>query len=500
MRIKSYFAGTVEAALELAKRELGGEAMILNSRPAPPESRHLGEYEVIFAAQGEPVPAAGAAKKPVWPVVGSAPGPVSGPVQGPVSGTVLGMDRRPASAQAPSRAEAAQGEDMRAALSSLFARVEGLCDRVERLSSEKLAAEKLVEKLAAVELTAERLTAPGEAAARRAPEPRVAAPALVAEPDQFPADISRTELRSFLVGRGMAEELAAQVVQRLQPWWTVRTPSGRRRSLRPLLKGHIEKLMRTAPGLGPVQAFVGPSRCGKTSLILKLAVAEKFRSRQRVRMVAIEGSRVGSNEWLKFSAGLAGIQVAVAQDLDEVAPLVGLAQPGELTLVDTPGIDRGDPEALIRLARCLRGVPGMDVHLTLTGSAGTADHREVISRFEAFAASKVCLTRLDETDAIGGLLSDVAASDKRVSFVSQGQRIPEDGQAATPDLLADRFLGRDPVLVFRDQQEAEERTVAGGEPADSEKKGGLSDSDLEEILRELDRRKGDGTHRAAGAR
>jgi flagellar biosynthesis protein FlhF len=49
MRLKSYFSRTVEQAMALAAQELGPEAMLLNSRKAPPEARHLGEYEVIFA-------------------------------------------------------------------------------------------------------------------------------------------------------------------------------------------------------------------------------------------------------------------------------------------------------------------------------------------------------------------------------------------------------------------------------------------------------------------
>jgi len=53
MRLKSYFARSMEAALDQARRELGPEALIVNSRPAPPEARHLGEYEVVFATETE---------------------------------------------------------------------------------------------------------------------------------------------------------------------------------------------------------------------------------------------------------------------------------------------------------------------------------------------------------------------------------------------------------------------------------------------------------------
>ncbi len=49
MRIKSYYSLTMEDAMAMARRNLGPDAMLVNSRQAPPESRHLGEYEVVFA-------------------------------------------------------------------------------------------------------------------------------------------------------------------------------------------------------------------------------------------------------------------------------------------------------------------------------------------------------------------------------------------------------------------------------------------------------------------
>src|ERR1022692_1211294 len=49
MRIKSFYASTVEGAVALARREMGAEAMLVESRKAPLEARHLGEYEVVCA-------------------------------------------------------------------------------------------------------------------------------------------------------------------------------------------------------------------------------------------------------------------------------------------------------------------------------------------------------------------------------------------------------------------------------------------------------------------
>src|SRR5215831_4182262 len=52
MRIKSYYSRSVEEAMAAARAELGAEAMLVNSRKAPIQTRHLGEYEVVFATLG----------------------------------------------------------------------------------------------------------------------------------------------------------------------------------------------------------------------------------------------------------------------------------------------------------------------------------------------------------------------------------------------------------------------------------------------------------------
>jgi hypothetical protein len=55
MRIKSYFAHTVEDALATARQELGAEAMLVNTRRALPETGHEGEYEVVLATDAPEV-------------------------------------------------------------------------------------------------------------------------------------------------------------------------------------------------------------------------------------------------------------------------------------------------------------------------------------------------------------------------------------------------------------------------------------------------------------
>jgi len=55
--VKSYFAPSIPEAMKQARQELGLDALLLNSRQAPPEARHLGEYEVVFGRGQEPLAA-----------------------------------------------------------------------------------------------------------------------------------------------------------------------------------------------------------------------------------------------------------------------------------------------------------------------------------------------------------------------------------------------------------------------------------------------------------
>jgi len=68
MYVKSFFAATVEDALAEGGRELGPEALLVQSRKTPVEARHLGEYEVVLALAPSTIPAPTAPGAPAEPL------------------------------------------------------------------------------------------------------------------------------------------------------------------------------------------------------------------------------------------------------------------------------------------------------------------------------------------------------------------------------------------------------------------------------------------------
>ncbi len=79
MRIKSYFAPSVQAAIALARKEFGEDVTLVTSHVASLDNRHLGEYEVVFAIEEaivQPEPVAETIVEPIAKPIAEAAPPV----------------------------------------------------------------------------------------------------------------------------------------------------------------------------------------------------------------------------------------------------------------------------------------------------------------------------------------------------------------------------------------------------------------------------------------
>ena len=84
----------------------------------------------------------------------------------------------------------------------------------------------------------------------------------------------------------------------------------------------------------------------------------------------------------------------------------------------------------------------VDTHLVLPASMRAADLRRAAEQYAVFEPRKLLFTRMDETETCGPILSLSARMGKPVSFLSRGQRIPEDLEPASTDTLLDLVLGQ----------------------------------------------------------
>ena len=250
-----------------------------------------------------------------------------------------------------------------------------------------------------------------------------------------------------LADNGVEPSLAAEMLAALQQAAEQGAEAGR---LASLLAREIRSRLLANSELGQgaaraVVALVGPSGAGKTTAAAKLAFRCGLLRRRRVRLVSVDQLRIGAVEPLQAYAELMNMPLEVIDEFDKLGAALGGSGEGgerELLLIDTPGYGRREWERARRLATALAGVGGVDVHLVLDLRTKTADLRRSIASFGVFRPAKLLFTHLDETTTFGTLLNETVRTRLPLSFVSVGQRVPEDiVPAGEPELL--RLLLRD---------------------------------------------------------
>jgi flagellar biosynthesis protein FlhF len=69
-----------------------------------------------------------------------------------------------------------------------------------------------------------------------------------------------------------------------------------------------------------------------------------------------------------------------------------------------------------------------------------ADLTRVVNAYEILRPRHLLFTKLDETGTFGPILNEAARTHKPLSFFTNGQRIPEDLEAAVAPRLLDLIL------------------------------------------------------------
>ncbi|WP_045764425.1 flagellar biosynthesis protein FlhF [Xanthomonas albilineans] len=177
---------------------------------------------------------------------------------------------------------------------------------------------------------------------------------------------------------------------------------------------------------GGVIALIGPTGAGKTTTIAKLASLFLERNAARdVALVTTDTVRVGGREQLHSYGRQLGIAVHEADSDASLQQLLQRLADYKLVLIDTAGMGQRD-RALAAQLHWLRASRVVRSLLVLPTNAHFSDLDEVVRRFASADPQGVILTKLDETGRFGSALSVVVDHRLPITWVTDGQRVPDD--------------------------------------------------------------------------
>jgi len=132
------------------------------------------------------------------------------------------------------------------------------------------------------------------------------------------------------------------------------------------------------------------------------------------------------------------IPVSCVETYEDLRKTIAMyAQEVDLVLVDTIGKSPRDAVKLAEMKEILNACGSTaEVHLAMAASTKFSDIKEIMQQYEPFNYRSIIVTKLDETTRVGNIISALAERGKTVSFITNGQKVPQDIEQAT----AVRFL------------------------------------------------------------
>lgn len=178
---------------------------------------------------------------------------------------------------------------------------------------------------------------------------------------------------------------------------------------------------------GGVVALIGPTGVGKTTTIAKLAA--KFilkHGPSQVALITTDNYRIGAHEQINTYGRILGVPVRVASNSEELRNLIlGLAD-RRLILIDTAGMSQRDMKLVEQINMLRQSVFSIKAYLVMSAASEYRVMNEIINAFRFFEPQACILTKLDEAVTAGPALSALIEQNLPVSFITNGQRVPED--------------------------------------------------------------------------
>lgn len=202
--------------------------------------------------------------------------------------------------------------------------------------------------------------------------------------------------------------------------------------------------IRTHPGERRVVALVGPTGVGKTTTIAKLAAGFRIEARRRVGMVTIDTFRIAAVQQLRAYAEIMDLPMEVVERPDQMQDALNRLGDVDLVLIDTAGRSPRSDARIDQLVELLRTAQPDETHLVLSATSAPATIESVLRGFAPVRPTAAIITKLDEAASTAGVLSAMVAADSSasvpLSYLTNGQQVPDDIAIAEPDALLSRFL------------------------------------------------------------
>lgn len=196
---------------------------------------------------------------------------------------------------------------------------------------------------------------------------------------------------------------------------------------------------------GPkVVFFVGPTGVGKTTTIAKIASKFCVEEKKRVALLTADTYRIAAAEQLRTYANILEVPFRIVYSVQEMEQYYEEFNSFDYILIDTAGHSHLNEEQRMNSNVMLHSLDEMaetEVYLVLSATTKYRDLISIADAYKDMAECAIIFTKLDETSCYGNLLNLRLYTGAELSYVTCGQNVPEDIDKFNPQKTVKQILG-----------------------------------------------------------
>lgn len=187
-----------------------------------------------------------------------------------------------------------------------------------------------------------------------------------------------------------------------------------------------------------VHVFWGPPGVGKTTTVVKMAAQLMKNHHKKVALVTMDTLKVGATDQLKICAQILNAPFAVLRSSSDWSEILRYLDSVDYVFVDSPG----PAIQLRREAEYCQNILGSKKmnqrhHLVLSAAYPKDKLQDLINRADIFSCDDLIVTHLDEARQFGAIYSLMLEVALPVHSFGLGTRMPDDFEMATRERILD---------------------------------------------------------------
>lgn len=189
--------------------------------------------------------------------------------------------------------------------------------------------------------------------------------------------------------------------------------------------------------------FLGSTGVGKTTTIAKIASKLKLEKNKKVILATADTYRIAAVEQLRTYANILSVPLKVIYTPEELGEMKEEMEDYDICLIDTAGCSHRNKEQLKDIQKLLEQIPitSREVYLVLNAATKYRDLKEIADVYKELTDYSIIFTKLDETSSAGVMLNMRLYTKRPLSYVTWGQNVPDDIGKVDAQKIAKKLLG-----------------------------------------------------------